>query len=68
MVLDILMESDPNIRFNVQHGMWTTGVNTSYELIQGTKNYTINISKKLHQVYRRRRRRGTLPGRCSSFI
>jgi pimeloyl-ACP methyl ester carboxylesterase len=41
MVLGILMESDPNIRFNVQHGMWTTGVNTPYELIQGSKNYTI---------------------------
>jgi dienelactone hydrolase len=41
MVLDILMESDPNIRFNLQHGMWTTGVNTPYELIQGSKNYSI---------------------------
>jgi len=41
MVLDILMESDPNIRFNLQHGMWTAGVNTPYELIQGSKNYTI---------------------------
>jgi pimeloyl-ACP methyl ester carboxylesterase len=41
MVLGILMESDPNIRFNLEHGMWTTGVNTPYELIQGSKNYTI---------------------------
>jgi pimeloyl-ACP methyl ester carboxylesterase len=41
MVLGILMEYDPNIRFNIQHGMWTGGVNTPYELIQGTKNYTI---------------------------
>ena len=41
MVLGIMMESDPNIRFNIQHGMWTAGVNTPYELIQGSKNYTI---------------------------
>jgi len=41
MVLGILMESDPNIRFNIQHGIWTAGVNTPYELIQGSKNYTI---------------------------
>jgi pimeloyl-ACP methyl ester carboxylesterase len=41
MVLGILMESDPNIRFNMQHGMWTSGINTPFELIQGSKNYTI---------------------------
>ena len=41
MVLDILMESDPNIRFNIKHGMWTFGVKTPFELIQKSKNYTI---------------------------
>jgi pimeloyl-ACP methyl ester carboxylesterase len=41
IVLDILMEYNSNIRFNIQHGMWTAGVSTPYELIQGTKNYTI---------------------------
>ncbi len=41
MTLGILMESDSNIRFNLQHGMWTTGLNTPYELIQGSKDYTI---------------------------
>ncbi|MFL6456573.1 MAG: alpha/beta hydrolase family protein [Nitrososphaeraceae archaeon] len=41
MVLGILMESDPNIRFNMKHGMWTAGVNTPFELIQQSKNYTI---------------------------
>jgi pimeloyl-ACP methyl ester carboxylesterase len=41
VVLGIMMESDPNIRFNIEHGMWTAGVNTPYELIQGSKNYTI---------------------------
>ena len=41
MVLGILMESDPNIRFNIKHGMWTAGVNTPFELILQSKNYTI---------------------------
>ena len=36
-----LMESDPNIRFNIKHGMWTTGTHTPYELIIGSKKYTI---------------------------
>jgi alpha-beta hydrolase superfamily lysophospholipase len=47
-VLDILMESDPNIRFNMKHGMWTAGVNTPFELIQRSKNYTIkNIAQNI---------------------
>ncbi|MGA6991461.1 MAG: alpha/beta fold hydrolase [Nitrososphaeraceae archaeon] len=36
-----LMESDPNFRFNMKHGMWTTGSNSPYDLIAGAKNYTI---------------------------
>ena len=36
-----LMESDPNIRFNIKHGMWTTGTHSPYELIIGSKKYTI---------------------------
>ena len=36
-----LMESDPNTRFNVKHGMWTTGSNSPYDLITGAKNYTL---------------------------
>jgi alpha-beta hydrolase superfamily lysophospholipase len=35
-----LMESDPNVRFNVLHGIWTTGTNSPYDLIIGSKNYT----------------------------
>jgi pimeloyl-ACP methyl ester carboxylesterase len=47
-VLDILSESDPNIRFNMKHGMWTTGVNTPFKLIQKSKNYTIkNIAQNI---------------------
>ena len=40
-VLEILSESDPNTRFNIKHGMWTAGVNTPFELIQGSKKYTL---------------------------
>jgi pimeloyl-ACP methyl ester carboxylesterase len=35
-----LMESDPNIRFNIKHGMWTTGTRSPYELIVGARKYT----------------------------
>jgi len=35
------MESDPNARFNMKHGMWTTHSNSPYDLITGAKNYTI---------------------------
>ena len=47
-VINILIESDPNIRFNMKHGMWTAGVNTPFELIQRSKNYTIkNIAQNI---------------------
>ena len=36
-----LMKSDPNIRFNIKHGMWTTGTHSPYDLIIGSKKYTI---------------------------
>jgi len=35
------MESDPNIRFNMKHGMWTAGTSTPFELIQGAKDYSM---------------------------
>jgi dienelactone hydrolase len=40
-VFDILMESDANIKFNMKHGMWTTGANSPFELITNSKIYTI---------------------------
>jgi pimeloyl-ACP methyl ester carboxylesterase len=40
-VFDILMESDTNVKFNMKHGMWTTGANSPFELIMNSKNYTI---------------------------
>jgi pimeloyl-ACP methyl ester carboxylesterase len=35
-----LMKTDPNVKFNMKHGMWTTGTNTPYELITGAKKYS----------------------------
>lgn len=35
------MESDPNIKFNMKHGMWTTGATSPYELITGAKKYSV---------------------------
>ncbi|HEY6535133.1 MAG TPA: alpha/beta hydrolase [Candidatus Nitrosocosmicus sp.] len=32
-----LMESDSNVKFNMKHGMWTTGTSSPYELIIGAK-------------------------------
>lgn len=32
-ILTNLMESDSNVKFNMKHGMWTTGTNSPYELI-----------------------------------
>ena len=36
-----LMETDPNIKFNMKHGMYTSGTNSPYELITGAKAYSI---------------------------
>ncbi len=35
-----LMKWDPNVKFNMKHGMWTTGTNSPYELIIGAKKYS----------------------------
>jgi pimeloyl-ACP methyl ester carboxylesterase len=40
-VMSILMDFDNNMRFNMKHGMWTTGVETPFELITKSKDYTI---------------------------
>ena len=41
-----LMESDPSIKFNMKHGMWTTGSNSPYELITGAKKYSVKDTLK----------------------
>ena len=35
-VIDILSDIDANMRFNIKHGMWTTGTNSPFELIQSS--------------------------------
>ena len=40
-VFEILMNFDSNIKFNIAHGMWTTGLNSPFELIMNSKNYTM---------------------------
>lgn len=47
-VIDILSDIDANLRFNMKHGMWTTGTNSPFELIQGSKKYTVKgIAQKI---------------------
>ena len=41
IVIAILMDFDNNIKFNMKHGMWTVGVETPFELITKSKDYTI---------------------------
>jgi len=46
--LNNLSESNPNIRFNMEHGMWTNGANTPFELVQGAKSYSIkNVAQNI---------------------
>jgi pimeloyl-ACP methyl ester carboxylesterase len=46
--LNRLIETDPNIKFNMKHGMYTSGTNSPYELITGAKAYSIkNIVKEI---------------------
>jgi hypothetical protein len=47
-VIDILSDMDLNMRFNLKHDMWTTGTNSPFELIQGSKKYTVKgIAQKI---------------------
>ena len=46
-----LMTSDPNTKFNVKHGMWTTGSDSPYDLITGAKNYTLkDVIKSIYLI------------------
>src|SRR5690606_20965475 len=36
-----VMETDPNIRFNIKHGMRTTGAISPYELIKRAKDFSV---------------------------
>ncbi|HEX9318043.1 MAG TPA: prolyl oligopeptidase family serine peptidase [Nitrososphaeraceae archaeon] len=41
-ILEILMETDHNLKFNMKHGMWTTGSKTPFELIQKSTSFTLD--------------------------
>jgi hypothetical protein len=42
MAIQILMESDPNLKFNIKHGMWTTGSSSPFELIKKSISFTMD--------------------------
>jgi pimeloyl-ACP methyl ester carboxylesterase len=47
-VVGILSDLDSNMRFNLNHGMWTTGTNSPFELIKGSKQYSVkNIAQNI---------------------
>jgi alpha-beta hydrolase superfamily lysophospholipase len=44
-----IMETDSNIRFNIKHGMYTTGSTSPYDLIMRAKAYSVkNILKDIN--------------------
>lgn len=47
-VIEILMEADSNIKFNIKHGMWTFGVDSPYELVKRSSEFSIKeIANKI---------------------
>jgi pimeloyl-ACP methyl ester carboxylesterase len=47
-VIEILSDVDSNMRFNLRHGMWTTGANSPFKLIEGSKKYSVKgIAQKI---------------------
>ena len=40
-VIEILMETDSNIKFNIKHGMWTFGIDSPYELVKNSSKFTL---------------------------
>ena len=48
LLIFYLDDCNANLRFNMKHGMWTTGTNSPFELIQGSKKYTVKgITQKI---------------------
>jgi pimeloyl-ACP methyl ester carboxylesterase len=47
--LEGLMESDPNLKFNIKHGMWTTGSLSPFELVKKSSSFTMDgIAQNIH--------------------
>jgi hypothetical protein len=64
-VLGILMDLDNNTRFNMKHGMWTVGVNTPFELINKSKEYTLKdiaYNIKCHTLVLEAEKHDSFPG------
>jgi pimeloyl-ACP methyl ester carboxylesterase len=40
-VIEILMETDSNIKFNIKHGMWTFDIDSPYELVKRSSEFTL---------------------------
>jgi dienelactone hydrolase len=40
-VIETLMETDSNIKFNFTHGMWTFGIDSPYELIKKSSEFSL---------------------------
>jgi hypothetical protein len=45
-VIDILSDIDANLRFNMKHGMWTTGTNSPHRQRYRTKNKMSHFSSR----------------------
>lgn len=40
-VIEILMETDSNIKFNIKHGMWTFDIDSPYDLVKRSSEFTL---------------------------
>jgi hypothetical protein len=40
-VIEILMETDSNIKFNIKHGLWTFDIDSPYELVKRSSEFTL---------------------------
>lgn len=47
-VIEILIETDSNTKFNIKHGMWTFGIDSPYELVKRSSEFTLKeIANKI---------------------
>jgi alpha-beta hydrolase superfamily lysophospholipase len=47
-VIEIVMETDSNTKFNIKHGMWTFGIDSPYELVKRISEFTLKeIASKI---------------------
>lgn len=47
-IFEILMETNSNIKFNIKHGMWTFGIDSPYELVKKSSEFSLKeIANKI---------------------